>query len=128
MADHSHQFKIGASHYQIDFEGNKIWFYHIGKKGPRRIGEVFIKFPDKNSKRAVLFSASISHPSIRVAEELAEVAEGIFREHHPNIGIEGHRTLFQPKKPPQSRSHRDPKPSFPRRKTGLPKRQPFRPR
>ena len=120
MTADSHHFKLGATQYQIDFEGNQIRFYHVGKNTHRVIGTASFVIHGKLGKQTAQFNASIYHPSARVVEELGEIAEGIFREKHPGVFIQGHRTWFRRGKPPLSRSHSDAPPAIPKRKSGKP--------
>ena len=112
----SHHYKIGASTYRIDFEGNSIRFYYIGKKAARWIGNASFQIHGSGKNGTALFNGGIMHRSPRIVEELADLAENAFREQHPNIHIVGHRTWFHPRKPPFSRSHSEPKPRLPQRK------------
>ncbi|MBN1941575.1 MAG: hypothetical protein JW772_05330 [Candidatus Diapherotrites archaeon] len=97
MADYSSTFKLGAGQYQVDFEGNSVRFYRVSpSKGHRLIGNGNYKREGNHA----LFQGSITHPSPRVVQELAEVAESMFHEHNPNVWVGGHGLWLRRHKPP----------------------------
>jgi hypothetical protein len=109
--------RVRKASYEIVFDGRQINIFALAvKRKPHAPNPLIANAWYHVHGNTVMFdSASISHRSPRVVQELAEAVEAAFKEANPKVVIRGQGVWFRTLKQPVPFSLSGPRRTFPQR-------------